>query len=69
MLNVAFDSKLALEDEGYESGSEHFNITTPQMNFRIHHISGDENISFNPLLHAPQLPASHITSLYATSYP
>ena len=25
-LNAAFESKLALEDEGYESGSENFNI-------------------------------------------
>ena len=29
MLNAAFLSKLALEDEGYESGSENFNIPTP----------------------------------------
>ena len=28
-LNTAFESKLALEDEGYESGSENFNIPTP----------------------------------------
>ena len=30
-LNAAFENKLALEDEGYESGSENFNIPTPQM--------------------------------------
>ena len=29
MLNAAFEQKLALEDEGYESGSENFNIPTP----------------------------------------
>ena len=29
MLNAAFESKLALEDKGYESGSENFNIPTP----------------------------------------
>ena len=29
MLNVAFESKLALKDEGYESGSEIFNTPTP----------------------------------------
>ena len=29
MLNTAFESKLALEDEGYESGSENYNISTP----------------------------------------
>ena len=28
-LNVAFESKLALEDKGYESSSENFNILTP----------------------------------------
>ena len=28
MLNTAFESKLALEDKGYESGSENFNIAT-----------------------------------------
>ena len=28
-LNAAFKSKLALEDEGYKSGSENFNIPTP----------------------------------------
>ena len=29
MLNAAFESKLTLEDEGYESGSENFSIPTP----------------------------------------
>ena len=28
-MNAAFKSKLALEDEGYESGSENFNVPTP----------------------------------------
>ena len=28
MFNAAFESKLALEDEGYKSGSENFNIPT-----------------------------------------
>ena len=28
-FNAAFEWKLALEDEGYESGSENFNISTP----------------------------------------
>ena len=27
-LNTAFESKLALEDEGYDSGSTNFNITS-----------------------------------------
>ena len=29
MLNAVFESKFVLEDEGYESGSETFNIATP----------------------------------------
>ena len=29
MLDAAFESKLTLEDEGYESGNENFNIPTP----------------------------------------
>ena len=28
-LNSAFEQKLALEDEGYESGSETFDLPTP----------------------------------------
>ena len=28
-LNAAFESKIALEDKGYKSGSENFNIPTP----------------------------------------
>ena len=49
MLNDAFERELALADEGYESGSETSNLpTTLQRIFRIHHISSDENISFDP---------------------
>ena len=48
-LNAAFESKLTLEDEGYESGSENFNIPTPlRHTTRIHHVSSDDNIFFNP---------------------
>ena len=48
-LNVAFERKLTLEDEGYESGSENLNIPTPlRCISRIHHVSSDENISFRP---------------------
>ena len=48
-LNAAFESKLTLEDEGYESGSENSNIATPlRRTSRIHHVSSDENISFDP---------------------
>ena len=39
-LNAAFESKLALEDEGYESSSKNFNIPTPlRRTPKIHHIS------------------------------
>ena len=39
-LNPAFKSKLALEDEGCESGSENFNIPTPLRRMsKIHHVS------------------------------
>ena len=50
VVNATFESKLALEDEGYESGSEHFNIPTPlRKTSRKHHVSSDENISFDPV--------------------
>ena len=49
-LNATFESKLALEDEGYESGSENFNIPTPlQRPSNIHHISSIKNASFDPI--------------------
>ena len=48
-LSAAFESKFTLEDEDYESGSENFNILTPlRCTARIHHISSDNNISFDP---------------------
>ena len=48
-LNAAFESKLTLKDEGYESGSENFNIPTPlRQTPRIHHVSSDEKMSFGP---------------------
>ena len=47
--NAAFESKLALEDEDYESGSENYNIYTPlRRTANIHHISSVENASFDP---------------------
>ena len=47
--NAPFESKLALEDEGYESGSDSFNIPTPlRCTPKIHHVSSDDNISFDP---------------------
>ena len=48
-LNAAFKSKLALEDKGYESSSESFNIPTPlRRTYKIHHVSSVENMSFDP---------------------
>ena len=48
-FNAAFESKLTLEDEGYESGSENFNIPTLLRHIpKIHHVSSDDNISFVP---------------------
>ena len=48
-LNATFESKLALEDEGYESGSENFNIPTPlRRTSKIHHVSSVKNASFDP---------------------
>ena len=53
-LNAAFESKLALEDEGYESSSEIFNIPTPLWRTsRIHHISSIKNASFDPVPVSP----------------
>ena len=69
-LIAAFESKLPLEDEDYESGNENFNIpTTPRHTPRIHHVSSDNNISFNPTTHATQVPASHATNQYDAGYP
>ena len=48
-LNTAFESKLALEDKGYESSSENFNIPTPlRRTSKIHHVSSVKNASFDP---------------------
>ena len=66
-LNTAFESKLALEDEGYESSSENINISTPlRRTSKIHHISSVENMSFDPdpLHHTAQVPDSHTIDLW-----
>ena len=53
-LNATFESKLTLEDEGYESSSENFNIPTPlKRTSKIHHISSIKNASFDPDLVTP----------------
>ena len=49
-LNAAFESKLTLEHEGYESRSDNFNIPTPlRKTSKINHVLSDENISFDPV--------------------
>ena len=67
MLNAAFESKLTLEDEGYESNSENFNIPTPlRWTFKIHHVSSVKNASFDPdqVTLAAHVPWSHTTDQY-----
>ena len=67
-LNAAFESKLILEDEGYESGSENFNIPTP---LKLPESTMFPVMNTSPLipsLHAAQLPASHIASLFNVGY-
>ena len=56
ILNATFESKLTLEDEGYDSGRENYNIPTPlRRTSKIHDISSVENVSFD--LH-PVMPHS-----------
>ena len=66
MLNAAFESKVASEDNGYENGSENFNIPTPPpKTSRIHHSSIIENASFTQFwLHHAALEI-HNSDLYA----
>ena len=53
-LNTAFEQQLALEDEGYESSLENFNIPTPLRKMpKIHHVSSIKNASFDPNLVMP----------------
>ena len=48
-LNAIFESKLTLEDKGYDSSSENFNIPTPLRRIsKIQHISSEEHASFDP---------------------
>ena len=54
MLNAAFEEKSALEDEGYDSISENFNIPTPlRRTLKIHHVSSIKNTSFYSFLVTP----------------
>ena len=55
-LNAAFEQKLVLEDEGYESSSETINMPTPlRKTPKIHHISSIEHALFDP---NPVMPCS-----------
>ena len=48
ILNNVFEAELAQEDEGYESGSESFNIPTPLSRaLRIYYVSTMEELTFN----------------------
>ena len=50
MLNAPFESKFTSDNEGYESGSENFNIPNPlQKTSQIHHLSSIKNTSFDPV--------------------
>ena len=60
-FNATFERKLSLKDRGYGSGGENFNIPTPLRHTpRIHHVSSDDNISFDPLMpHSTATSQSH----------
>ena len=61
-LNTAFEWKVALEDECYESGSENFNIPTALRKMpKIHHVSSIEHALFDPNLVTPHsMVQSHL---------
>ena len=49
-LNAAFESKLTLQDEGYKSRRENFNIPTPlRHTSRILHVCSGDKISLDPI--------------------
>ena len=49
-LNAAFNQQLSLADEGYVSGSDTIDLSTPlQKTPCIHHVSSMEHTSFNPV--------------------
>ena len=64
-LNATFESKLTLEDEGYESDSENFNIPTPlRRTSRIPIFLVMRTLPLIQQHHTAQVPANHITNLY-----
>ena len=53
-LNAAFTQQLSLADEGYKSGSDTIDLSTPlQKTPHIHHVSSMEHASFNPVTTTP----------------
>ena len=71
-LSAASESKLALEDEGYKSGSENFNIPTSlRWTSKIYHVSSVENMSLVQIQwhHAAQVPESHTADLCIDAWP
>ena len=64
-LNAAFNQKLSLAEEGYESGSDTVNLPTPlRKSPRIHHVSSMEHASFDP---APVTTTKYTTNSTQTS--
>ena len=61
-LNDTFKWEIALEDEGYEIGSESLSIPTPLHRAPcLYHVSASENLSFRPATHrahSPQQPGN-----------
>ena len=68
-FKAACESKLTLEDKGYKSKSENFNIPTPlRHTSRILHVSSDDNISFDPTTPcSTSTIQSHCWSSFSTS--
>ena len=66
-LNAAFESKLALQDEGYENSSENFNIPYPSEEpprFTMFPVLRMPLLIQAQLHHASQATDSHIADLY-----
>ena len=64
-LNAAFEQKLALEDEGYENGSENFNIPTPlRRTSKIDHMSSVRTLQLIQILLPHAVLKNLISDLY-----
>ena len=64
-LNDTFETKHTQKDEGYESGSDYFNIPTPLSRApRIYHVFTMNDLSFNPVNfgQSPTTPEQHAES-------